>query len=194
MLSIQRDGRAYTQKQAVQSRHINIGISYAPEPLSSVPNPVLQPKPTVKPGVDVIALPLISLTALGYGTHQRPSQSPNRQLCKTRVARMSSASLIHATLSLRQKATHCLPRLIIRHSSEARITVSTQMRLGTTDPIIRPAASIISVHMDHSLLQARDRSGCRLMSAEHTTKRPAPTIYGYAEPPRQPSGTRSGFC
>lgn len=113
MLSIQRDGRVLTQKQAVQGYHINIGISYAPEPLSSVPNPDLPPKPTVRPGVNAILLRLISLIAFGYGTHQRPSQSPNRQLCTTRVARTSSVLLIHATLSYDRKPflVHLTPSL-----------------------------------------------------------------------------------
>jgi hypothetical protein len=68
------------------------------------------------------------------------------------------------------------------------------MRMGLTNPFFRPAALIISIHMDPSLQQAVDRSGCRLMSAEHTNTRPAPATNGYAEPPRNLAGRTTVFA
>jgi hypothetical protein len=106
---------------------------------------------------------------------------------------MSSALFIYATLfttEIQPLSTSPSHLLLL----EARIKVSTQMRLGLTNPIFRPAALIISVHMDHSLQQAVDRSGCRLMSAEHTNTRPAPATNGYAKPPRNLAGRTTVFA
>jgi len=95
---------------------------------------------------------------------------------------------VHFSHTLRCPSTESQPLSTSPSHSpllEARITVSTQMRSGYTNPLVRPAASIISVHMDSPFQQAVDRSGRRLMSAEHTNKRPAPAMPGHAEPPRE---------
>lgn len=91
---------------------------------------------------------------------------------------MSSVPLAHATLSFLTEGYPVSNSSLINTCPKACITVSTQMQSNSTDFVVRPAASIISVHMGHLLQQAADRSERRSMSAEPQPKGLHPQFLG----------------
>jgi hypothetical protein len=117
----------------------------------------------------------------------RPSQLPYHQFHVTRVAKTSRVSFTLATLPFDRKPAIVHLASPFAPSRSPYHSINTDS-VGTHKSPIRPAALIISVHMDLPFQQAVDRSGRRMMSAEHTFKRPAPAMHGHAEPPRDLAG------